>query len=95
MPLRSARLLDNMPPGDSLLLLEAGELEKRSKLRSLCENESKPLAAIACYAEEGAARQRVIADILQRLSACAHRAMRLQLARRHPAARPYGDAQRA
>jgi DNA polymerase-3 subunit delta len=60
-------LLADMPPGDSLLLLEAGDLEKRSKLRACCENEAKVAAAIACYVEEGAARQRVINDILQEL----------------------------
>lgn len=60
-------LIETMPPGDSLLLIEAGELEKRSKLRSLCENEGKSVYAIACYAEEGAARQRIIVEILQSL----------------------------
>jgi len=63
-----ASLLADMPPGDSLLLIEAGELEKRSKLRALCENEAKIAGAIACYVEEGAVRQRVIGDILQELN---------------------------
>ena len=54
-----------MPDGDSFLLLEAGELEKRSRLRALCENENKIACAIACYVEEGPARQRIINEILQ------------------------------
>jgi DNA polymerase-3 subunit delta len=58
-----AALLADPPPGDSFLLIEAGELEKRSKLRALCEDASAA-CAIACYAEEGAARERTIADIL-------------------------------
>jgi len=58
-------LLDNMPPGDSLLLIEAGELEKRSKLRALCESANLLVCAIPCYVEEGAARQRIIAEILR------------------------------
>lgn len=58
-------LLTNMPESDSVLIIEAGELEKRSKLRALCESENPEVVAIACYVEEGAARQRVVADILQ------------------------------
>ncbi len=61
-------LLDGMPPGDSFLLIEAGELEKRSKLRSLCEGESRIACAIPCYVEDGPARQRIIGEILQGLS---------------------------
>ncbi|MBV8061607.1 MAG: DNA polymerase III subunit delta [Alphaproteobacteria bacterium] len=59
-----ASLLKDPPPTDSLLLIEAGDLDKKSKLRLLCENEALAVT-IACYAEEGAARQRTIADILQ------------------------------
>jgi DNA polymerase-3 subunit delta len=58
-------ILKDMPPGDSLLLIEAGDLEKRSKIRSACENEGTHVAAIACYVEEGAAKQRIVGDILQ------------------------------
>ena len=57
-------LLKNMPPTDSVLVIEAGDLDKRSKLRSLCEN-SDGAVAIPCYVEEGAARTRIISDILQ------------------------------
>ena len=57
------KLADDMPATDTLMIIEAGDLEKRSKLRSLCE--AHPLAvAIACYVEEGAARQRIVGDIL-------------------------------
>lgn len=59
-----AVFLKDPPPTDSLLLIEAGDLDKKSKLRLLCENEALAVT-IACYAEEGAARQRTIADILQ------------------------------
>jgi DNA polymerase-3 subunit delta len=57
-------LLNDLPAADSLLLIEGGDLDKRSKIRSLCENNSHA-AAIACYVEEGATRQRAISDILQ------------------------------
>jgi DNA polymerase-3 subunit delta len=65
MAVSLAALVKDMPPGDSFLLIEAGDLEKRSKIRGVCENEGKIAAAIACYVEEGAARQRIIGDILR------------------------------
>ena len=43
-------------PGDSLIVLEAGALTGRSKLRALVEG-SENGAAIACYPEEGKALQ--------------------------------------
>jgi DNA polymerase-3 subunit delta len=58
-------LISDMPAGDSLCIIEGGELEKRSKLRAVCENEPKLAAAIACYIEDGAVRQRTVSDILQ------------------------------
>jgi DNA polymerase-3 subunit delta len=60
-----AALVADLPPSDSFLLIEAGDLDKRSKLRGLCESENDTVAAIPCYVEEGAAKQRVVADILQ------------------------------
>lgn len=57
-------LMANLPPCDSLLIIESGDLDKRSKLRGFCENESKAVA-IACYVEEGVARQKIVTDILQ------------------------------
>ncbi len=60
-----ANFLANAPQGDSFLLIEAGDLEKRSKLRSLCESDNKTVCAIPCYVEEGAAKQRIISEILQ------------------------------
>jgi DNA polymerase III subunit delta len=59
-----ASLLNDPPSSDSILLIEGGDLDKRSKLRGLCENDSRA-AAIPCYVEEGVNRQRAIADILQ------------------------------
>ena len=58
-------LLQDMPPSDSLLLLEAGELDKRSKLRALAEGDHNAIAALACYPEEGAERSRLIAGWLK------------------------------
>ena len=47
-------LLSNLPASDSIAILEAGELDKRSKLRNRIEDDAKAMA-IPCYAEEGAA----------------------------------------
>jgi len=58
------KLLSDMPDTDSLLLIEAGDLDKRSKLRALCEGETPIACAIPCYIEDTAARQRTITDIL-------------------------------
>lgn len=57
-------LLADMPATDSLLLIEAGDLDKRSKLRAVCEGESPLACAIPCYVEDTAARQRTIGEIL-------------------------------
>jgi DNA polymerase-3 subunit delta len=54
-------LLSNLPSGDSVAILEAGELDKRSKLRNRIEDDPKAMA-IPCYAEEGA-------DLTQTISA--------------------------
>ena len=59
------KLLNDMPLSDSLVIIEAGELEKRSKLRGLCEGESPITVGIPCYVEDGTARQRTINDILK------------------------------
>lgn len=59
-----AALLSDPPENESVLIIEGGDLDKRSKLRGLCENDGRA-AAIPCYIEEGPARQRAIADILQ------------------------------
>src|ERR1700722_15777379 len=65
-PMASAldAVLKDMPAGDSLLVIEAADLDKRSKLRALCENNAMAVA-VPCYIEEGAARQRIVGDILQ------------------------------
>lgn len=59
-----AALLNDPPEAESILIIEGGDLDKRSKLRGICEGDHRA-AAIPCYVEEGAARQRVITDILQ------------------------------
>jgi len=56
-------LLKNLPPSDSLLLIEAGDLEKRSKLRALCESAATAIA-IPCYVENTGDRIRTINEIL-------------------------------
>jgi DNA polymerase III subunit delta len=59
-----ANLLNDLPSSDSLLLIEGGDLDKRSKLRSICEGESPAACAIPCYIEDTAARIRTISEIL-------------------------------
>lgn len=55
--------LASLPPGDSLVVVEAGDLGNRSKLRTLFEG-ADAAVAIPCYVEEEASLGRVIADIL-------------------------------
>lgn len=50
---------------DGTIIMEAGELGKRSQLRRLFE-ESKSAAAIACYADDGRSLRAVIAETLDR-----------------------------
>jgi DNA polymerase-3 subunit delta len=57
-------LLEDWPQSDCLLIIEAGDLDKRSKLRALCENASNA-AAIACYIEDSASRQRIINEYMK------------------------------
>ncbi|MER2520153.1 MAG: DNA polymerase III subunit delta [Bdellovibrionales bacterium] len=54
--------------GDSFLLIEAGELDKRSKLKALCEGHAE-VAVLASYVEEGPALQRTVSSLLQALGA--------------------------
>jgi DNA polymerase-3 subunit delta len=61
-------LIELWPDAPSRLIIEAGDLDKRSKLRALFEGSDARLAAIACYTEEGAQRKTTI----QRLLADAH-----------------------
>ncbi|MDR3423831.1 MAG: DNA polymerase III subunit delta [Alphaproteobacteria bacterium] len=64
LALALSHLLTDMPNTDSLLVIEAGELGKSSKLRALCEGENPCVCAIPCYVEDAAARQRTIGEIL-------------------------------
>lgn len=52
------------PVGDALIVVEAGELGPRSRLRRLFEA-AKNAAAIGCYPDEGGGLARVIEEILQ------------------------------
>jgi DNA polymerase III subunit delta len=56
--------LKDIPAGDSLILIEAGGFEKRSKLRALCEGDGLAIA-IPCYLEDNVQRQRTIAALLE------------------------------
>ncbi|MEJ0061979.1 MAG: DNA polymerase III subunit delta [Alphaproteobacteria bacterium] len=60
-----AKLLQDLPQTDSLLVIEAGDLDKRSKLRALAESAASQIAGLACYPEEGDARMRTIAGMLR------------------------------
>lgn len=51
------------PPGDSLVILQAGDLGPRHSLRKLCESAGNA-AALPCYADQGAQLDRLIDDIL-------------------------------
>lgn len=51
-------------PEGSLIILEAGELTPRSKLRSWAEKE-KLVGALACYAEEGAALKATLRGLFE------------------------------
>jgi DNA polymerase-3 subunit delta len=58
------RFLAAPAPGDNVAILEAGELDKRSKLRARIEEHEKTMA-IPCYPEEGAALESRIKSLLQ------------------------------
>lgn len=57
-------LLDHPPPGDTLVVAEAGELGPRSKLRVLFEG-AENAAAIPCYVEDETSLGAVIHDLLR------------------------------
>lgn len=59
------KLIADPPQCDSIVLIEAGDLEKKSKLRAACETDSPLTAAIPCYLEDAAGRQRTIAAMLE------------------------------
>lgn len=58
------KLMADLPSGDNLLVLEAGELDKKSKLRALAEGDAPEIAAVVCYPETGADRTRLISGWL-------------------------------
>ncbi|MFA6279560.1 MAG: DNA polymerase III subunit delta [Bdellovibrionales bacterium] len=60
-----AVFLKDPPAVDSVILIEAGDLDKRSKLRALCEGTSPLAAGIPCYQEDAAARAHTVAAALQ------------------------------
>lgn len=60
-----AKFLDNMPAADSCILIEAGDLDKKSKLRQFCEAENACVTAIPCYLEDEQTRLQTISAILK------------------------------
>jgi len=60
------------PTGDTLVVIEARELQGRSKLRALLEK-AKDGAAVACYRDEGRSLEQVITDELSRQGVSAER----------------------
>ena len=58
-----ASLFESMPGGDSMVVVEAGDLPKASKLRALFEN-SDFGAPIPCYVEDESALAETIGSIL-------------------------------
>jgi DNA polymerase-3 subunit delta len=59
------KLIADPPACDSVILIEGGDLDKRSKLRAACETASDLTASLPCYLEDAGARQRTIAAMLQ------------------------------
>jgi DNA polymerase-3 subunit delta len=57
------RFLDDPPPGDSLTIVEAGELASRSSLRRAFEG-AKAAAAIACYADGRRELEDLVREVL-------------------------------
>ncbi|MDP9196873.1 MAG: DNA polymerase III subunit delta [Pseudomonadota bacterium] len=58
-----AMMLEVPPPGDTLLVVEAGDLPARSKLRALFEA-SDIAAALPCYVEEGSGLETTIRSMV-------------------------------
>lgn len=59
----AVRALLEDPPGDSLVVLQAGDLGPRAPLRKLFESADNAVA-IPCYADQGAELDRLIAEVL-------------------------------
>ena len=60
-----AKFLADPPACDSVILIEGGDLDKKSKLRAACETANDLTASIPCYVEDAAARQRTITTMMQ------------------------------
>jgi DNA polymerase-3 subunit delta len=59
-----AGLLSDLPETNSVLVIEAGDLDKRSKLRASCEKDGPEVCAIPCYVEDAAQRRQAVTAIL-------------------------------
>lgn len=60
---RAAKSLLEDPPGDSLVILQAGDLGPRAPLRKLFESADNAVA-LPCYADDGAQLDRLIDEVL-------------------------------
>lgn len=79
--------LAELPDGDSLTLIEAGDLDKRSKLRALCEGDTPNAVAIPCYLEDASQRARTIGAALESFGLKASREVLAQLTQLLPSDR--------
>lgn len=61
-----ADFLKNPPQADSVIVIEAGDLDSRSKLRTLCEKDASLAVAVPCYVEDAAQRQNTVAAHLKK-----------------------------
>ncbi|HBM90518.1 MAG TPA: DNA polymerase III subunit delta [Rhodospirillaceae bacterium] len=58
-------LLKDSADNNSVLVIEAGALQARSKLRSLCERKTPIAVAVPCYLENAIGRQKTISAFLE------------------------------
>lgn len=75
-----ARFIADPPLCDSIILMEGGDLDKRSKLRAACEGASPLTAGIPCYVDDAVGRQKTISAMLQEEKLVASRDVIRQLA---------------
>ena len=61
------------PACDSIILIEAGDLDARSKLRKLCESADETVVVLPCYIEDARARAKTVSAFLQNNKLSANR----------------------
>lgn len=75
-----AALLASLPATDALLLIEAGDLDRKSKLRAVIENGGEESYAIPCYQDDAGARARQIIDQLKEFGLAIPRDVLMEMA---------------